>query len=208
MELNNELSRTYILNKEESAQSVAYALQEYLDRKKNMITQTMRTRNGYMVQCKGDVSAEWTKYLGMDAAVSVTLEQKDDRLTVAITTEKWAEKAGTALLGIFFQPLLITTGIGALRSMTLPADIYAFVEDYLHTVPISETPAAPEAPEVTKSAPEVVICPHCGSENRVGSVFCKNCGEKLEKEKTYCPVCGAELDGDEVFCPQCGTKLH
>ena len=96
MELNNELSRTYILSKEESAQSVAYALQEYLDRKKNMITQTMRTRNGYMVQCKGDVSAEWTKYLGMDAAVSVTLEQKDDRLTVAITTEnneEWLKAA-------------------------------------------------------------------------------------------------------------------
>ena len=56
MELNNELSRTYILDIEESAQSVAYALQEYLDRKKNMITQTMRTRNGYMVQCKRKIS--------------------------------------------------------------------------------------------------------------------------------------------------------
>lgn len=208
MELSNELSRTYVLDKEESAQSVAYALQEYLDRKKNMITQTMRTRNGYIVQCKGDASAEWTKYLGLDAAVSTTLEQKNDRLTVSITTEKWAEKAGTALVGLFFQPLLITAGIGALRSMTLPADIFAYIEEYLHTVPVTDSPAEPAAEETVRSTPAVMVCPHCGSENRIGSIYCKNCGEKMEKEKTYCPECGAELDGDEVFCPQCGTKLH
>ncbi len=206
MELGNELKRIYLLDKSESAQTVAYAVQEYLDRKKNMITQTMRTRNGYTVQCKGDASAEWTKYLGLDAAVAVTLEQSGDHLAVTITTEKWMEKLGTAAIGIFFQPLLLTTGIGALRQMALPADIFSFIEEYLHTVPITETAAAPEEP--LRSAPLSAICPHCGSENRIGAIFCKNCGEKMEKEKTQCPECGETLDGDEVFCPRCGTKLH
>jgi len=205
MELGNEMKRIYVLPKDETAQTVAYALQEYLDRKRNMITQTMRTRNGYVVQVKGDASAEWTKYLGLDAAVTTTLEQEGDHLTVSISTEKWMEKMGTAAIGIFFQPLLITTGIGALRQMTLPADIFSFIEDeFLHTIPVTETPVE----EVFRTAPKVMICPHCGSENSEGAVFCKNCGEKLEKEKTQCPECGETLDGDEVFCPHCGTKLH
>ncbi len=205
MELGNELKRIYILEKAESAQSVAYAVQEYLDRKKNMITQTMRTRNGYIVQCKGDAAAEWTKYLGLDAALSIALEQTGDHLSVTITPEKWMEKLGTAAIGIFFQPLLITTGIGALRQMALPADIFVFIEEYLHTVPVNEEPAAPEP---VRMEPEYAICPHCGSENRIGAIFCKNCGEIMEKEKVQCPSCGETLDGDEVFCPRCGTKLH
>ena len=65
-----ETTRTYILPYDSSAQSVAYALAEYLDVEKNMITQTMRTRNGYTVQCKGDATAEWTKYIGMDSPSS------------------------------------------------------------------------------------------------------------------------------------------
>ena len=206
MDLGNELKRLYILDRNESAQTVAYAVQEYLDRKKNMITQTMRTRNGYTVQCRGDAAAEWTKYLGLDAAVAVCMEQMGDRLSVTITTEKWMEKLGTAAIGIFFQPLLLTTGIGALRQMALPMDIFNFIEDYLHTVPITDT--APQEEPLRNEVPQTAFCPHCGSENRIGAIFCKNCGEKMEKEKTQCPECGETLDGDELFCPRCGTKLH
>ncbi len=196
-----DLTKTYFLSGE-TAQSTAYALAEYLDVEKNMITQTMRTRNGYTVQCKGDASAEWTKYLGMDVAVSVNLTQDEDRLIVNIGTEKWAEKIGMAAVGsIFFQPLVLTAGIGALRQAALPTDIFNFIGTFLGSDPIIER-TTPE-PELEKN-----ICPYCGTENRIGAIFCKACGQKLEEEKeAYCPDCGGPLDGDEAFCPYCGRAL-
>ena len=101
-EFDNETVRTYPLDKEVSTQAVAYALAEYLDLEKNMITQTVRNRNGYLIQCKGDASAEWTRYLGMDAAVSVRLTQQDDSLVVGIGFERWIEKLGIAAVGAVF----------------------------------------------------------------------------------------------------------
>ena len=131
-EFDNETVRTYPLEKDVSTQAVAYALAEYLDLEKNMITQTVRNRNGYLIQCKGDASAEWTKYLGMDAAVSVRLSQADGILTVSISFEKWMEKLGIAAVGaVFLQPLLLTTGIGAIRQIMLPQEIFSFIENYL-----------------------------------------------------------------------------
>ena len=205
MELMSEFSRTYPLPEDLSAQNVAYALAEFLDLKKNMITQTMRTRNGYTVQCKGEAEAEWTKSLGLDAAVSVELVQNDGKLDVNIGFEKWTEKLGLAAFGaIIFHPLLITSGIGVLRQISLPQDIFAFLEAYRHVEPV----VPEQTPERTAPVTEApLICPVCGAENKAGARFCKVCGESLEKKEIRCPECGELLDGDEVFCPACGTKL-
>ena len=206
-EFDNETVRTYPLDKEVSTQAVAYALAEYLDLEKNMITQTVRNRNGYLIQCKGDASAEWTRYLGMDAAVSGRLTQQDDSLVVGIGFERWIEKLGIAAVGaVFFQPLLLTTGIGALRQITLPNDIFTFIEHFLYpdgNVPQPER-SAPAAEE------EEETCPVCGAKVRNGALFCTNCGANLEESKVEktCPVCGEVLQGDEVFCPKCGHHLE
>ena len=203
MNIGNEVSRTYPLT-EESAQSVAYALAEYLDVKKNMITQTMRVRNGYKVQCKGDAAAEWTKYLGMDAVVAIEMLQVNNHLSVTIGFEKWAEKLGIAAIGaVIFHPLVLTAGIGALRQATLTQDIFNFIGEFLGADPIREEPE----PTVEKTVINTVVCPKCGTENKADSAFCKTCGSSLAVKKICCPQCGAEMDGDETFCPKCGAKL-
>lgn len=203
MELENKITKKYPRN-DQSAQNAAYALAEFLDVKKDMITQTMRVRNGYLIQCRGDAAAEWTKYLGMDAALCVEFIQNDDMLEVTVGFERWMEKLGIAAAGaVFFHPLILTAGIGALRSASLTQDIFTFIEEFLGAAPVAEEP------EFTRTAPvqEKRICPFCGTENREDAVFCKACGSKLEKEEKHCPSCGALLDGDEAFCPSCGTKL-
>lgn len=208
MDIGNKVTRTYPRTSE-SAQSAAYALAEYLDVKKNMITQTMRTRSGYTIQCRGDAGAEWTKYLGMDAALAVDFEQDDATMKVTIGFEKWAEKLGIAAAGaVFFHPLILTAGIGALRQATMTDEIFSFIEDYLGVEPIVREEIKEES--VTRVQPaeaEKNLCPYCGTENRIGALYCKACGSKMVKEKTYCPHCNGELDGDEVFCPYCGEKL-
>ena len=197
MEFGKELSKTYSLGTA-SVQNVAYALSEFLDVKKNMITQTMRTKDGYVVQCKGDASAEWTKYIGLDVALTVHLFAIDGDLIVDIGTEKWLEKLGIAAAGsLFFQPLLITSGIGAIRQMTLPGEIFSFIGSYLGTEPVE------------KSFPQDGgrVCSVCGAPASETASFCSECGAKFTDQKKVCPGCGRELSGTEKFCPDCGMKL-
>lgn len=204
MELDNRITKTYPRGTE-SAQNAAYALAEFLDVKKDMITQTMRVRNGYLIQCRGDAAAEWTKYLGMDAALCVEFIQNADTLEVTVGFERWMEKLGLAAAGaIFFHPLILTAGIGALRSATLTQDIFSFIEEFLGASPV------PEEPVFERTAPQPVkrICPHCGAENREDALFCKACGNKIEIEEKHCPHCDALLEGDEVFCSICGGKIE
>ena len=208
--IGNKVTRTYPRTAE-SVQSTAYALREYLDLKKDMITQTMRTKTGYTIQCKGDAAAEWTKFLGMDAALAVDFEQTDDTLKVSIGFEKWMEKLGIAAAGaVFFHPLILTAGIGALRQAALTDEIFTFIEEYLNVSPIVREPEPAAEPLRAAEQPEAQpnVCPNCGTENRIGAIYCKACGSSLVKEKKYCPHCNAELDGDEAFCPFCGEKLN
>ncbi|MBR2760835.1 MAG: zinc ribbon domain-containing protein [Solobacterium sp.] len=201
MDLGKEMtvSKTYSLGTA-SVQNVAYALSEFLDVKKNMITQTMRTKDGYVVQCKGDASAEWTKYIGLDAAVTVHLFAIDGDLIVDIGTEKWLEKLGIAAAGsLFFQPLLITSGIGAIRQMALPNEIFSFISNYLGTEPVEKSFPSEQGGK---------ICPVCGTKAADNAVFCSECGTRFAANaKKVCPRCGKELTGKEKFCSECGTKL-
>ena len=207
MDLNrkNLMEKSYMVGRDFSTQSVAYALAEYLDRSKNMITQTMRTNRGYVVQCKGDATAEWTKYLGLDAALTIAIEQYNEQLNVSVGVDKWAEKFGIAAAGLFlFQPLMLTAGIGVVRQMSLSSEIFTFIEDYIGEKPISKT-----ASSTAKKVSDTIICPQCETENRADAVFCKFCGEDLRKKVTaYCPNCACELEGDELFCPKCGANLR
>lgn len=201
MDFPNEWIKTYELGNE-TAQSVGYALAEYLDRSKDMVTQTMRTRNGYVIQCKGDVSAEWTKYLGMDAALSIDLAQSGSELKVTITLDRWMEKAGIAAVGAFvLHPLLLTAGIGAIRQMTLINEVFEFISQTVGSQPVEDIAAERAMPK------DGTICPECGMINKSGAKFCKACGTALVKEQKHCPACNAELEGDEYFCPHCGAKL-
>ncbi|MBR2810436.1 MAG: zinc ribbon domain-containing protein [Solobacterium sp.] len=197
-----EMNRTYKLLSGETVQSAAYALAEWLDREKGMITQTMRSKKGYIVECKGDAAAEWTKYIGADAALSIDLSQFNDELEVTIFVEKLREKAGIAAVGaIFLHPLLVTSAVGGLRQMVLMSDIFNWIEKNLAVEMVKEEP-----PTRTTNTFQT-ICPSCGAVNKEGSHYCRSCGASLIQEKVCCPTCGETLDGDEAFCPHCGTKL-
>lgn len=198
-----ETEKSYPLGSE-SVQSVAYALAKYLDQEKNMITQTMRTSNGYMVQSKGDVNAEWTKYIGLDAALTIDLHDDGDLLKVTVGSGKWVEKAGMGILGaIIFQPLAWTASIGAARTAILYNDIFSFISRYLNAEPVQT-----DQPDATVRHEEAeIICPKCGAANAADHLFCSKCGAKLHEEPRHCTNCGAEVGPDDMFCPKCGTKL-
>lgn len=48
--------------------------------------------------------------------------------------------------------------------------------------------AKPQAPQATAAEPaagpiKVIICPHCGEENKYAAVFCDECGKRLRPKK-------------------------
>jgi Zn finger protein HypA/HybF involved in hydrogenase expression len=56
-----------------------------------------------------------------------------------------------------------------------------------------------------------IICPKCGSLNRVGSKFCMKCGSPTEEAKLdakTCPACGASVKEGARFCMRCGAKIE
>jgi membrane protease subunit (stomatin/prohibitin family) len=60
-----------------------------------------------------------------------------------------------------------------------------------------------------EAAPQqVILCPHCGTQNPVGQKFCGTCGKSLAPARTVkCPNCGAEMPETMKFCGNCGKPL-
>jgi ribosomal protein L40E len=65
-------------------------------------------------------------------------------------------------------------------------------------------------------AVEVKVCPHCGAEIPIDSVYCKKCGTQLGsnwfsagqvRTGKVCIICGAENPSDHDYCKKCGSKL-
>lgn len=49
------------------------------------------------------------------------------------------------------------------------------------------------------------LCPHCGTNNTVGTNYCRQCGQVLAQR---CTACGAEEYVGSRFCSNCGRPLH
>ena len=66
------------------------------------------------------------------------------------------------------------------------------------------------APAQAADAPQgdVVLCPHCGSENPKDALHCGNCGALFgETGPKICSYCGKENDDDALHCKYCGAPL-
>lgn len=162
-------TRMYVLG-EMTPDAVGTALEQYLSTTQSLVTQRIDAENRIILQCTGD-SAQWKKFLGMDAALTVEMTAKDNVLTVTIGSAKWIDKAGVALVGAYlFAPLLITAGIGALRQGTLPDEIFRYIETRLHLA---------RSTSYTRAQQAGAVCPGCGYVTKQGDLFCSKCGTKL-----------------------------
>ena len=163
-------TRMYVLG-DMSVDTVGNALEQYLSTTQNLMTQRIDAENRIILQCTGD-GAQWKKYLGLDAALTVDLAVSGNVLTVTIGNAKWIDKAGVAAVGaVVFSPLLITAGLGALRQMTLPDEIFRYLETRLHL--------ARNTGYTRAMQPNGAICPNCGFTTKQGDLFCSKCGTKL-----------------------------
>ena len=142
-------------------------LEQYLSWSKSLCTQRFDMDDKIILQCLGSDS-QWKKFIGLDMAVTVELQLSNHVLTVTVGNAKWIDKLGVATIGaIWFSPLVLTAGIGALRQVTLPKEIFSFIENkLLHRVRNYDFLKKP-------------VCPVCGNLVHETDAFCTKCGTKL-----------------------------
>ncbi len=164
-------------------------LEQYLSFNKHLTTQRFNLDNRAILQCV-DSDSSWKQFLGLDAALTIELAQSgNDTLTVTIGNAKWLDKVGVAAAGaLFFTPLMVAAGIGAVRQAILPTEIFTFIESKLGT-PASAKPF-PNPFDAAAETLRSVVEP----QNQTNAAV-------------TCPCCGAQIPKNFSFCSKCGTKL-
>ncbi|OGO04287.1 MAG: hypothetical protein A2Y73_04115 [Chloroflexi bacterium RBG_13_56_8] len=159
---------------------------------------------GYVVQARRPES--WRSWVGMSAALNVTLTPQGENLMVQTGAAKWADKAVVGAVGVLILwPMIIPAAYGAWKQKQLPDEVFRFIDQYVVSggkVPTMSIAGAPVA-AAPASSPRV-RCPSCGEPVREGAKFCDNCGASLT---LACANCGAALRLDAKFCDNCGAPV-
>jgi len=99
---------------------------------------------GFQVQHIGDESQMMVQFkkggdfeamLGMQAALTVTMQRSTSGVMVAVGQQKWVDKAAAGVVGFAIPalwPLLFTAGIGAFRQAGLANQVMNILDGLVH----------------------------------------------------------------------------
>jgi hypothetical protein len=124
-------SRTYRLGTVTLGQ-VGHHVEDFLRAKPDLYVEGVEGPGGYLVQARLN-GQDWRKFIGLDKAIQVQIVPGDDG-TVAVTVGqgKWLDKVGVGAVGaLWFPPLAIVSGIGALSQLKLISDIFDRIQNFL-----------------------------------------------------------------------------
>lgn len=123
--------RTYPIANDFNLSTLAKSTEHFLDVEQHLTVQTFEMDNRIVIQALKD-DADWKKFLGLDASLTVEMKVEDGLLSITIGNAKWYDKGTVAAVGaIFFTPLLLTAGYGALRQSALPQMTFEQIEGQL-----------------------------------------------------------------------------
>src|SRR5579875_701605 len=184
--------------------------------------QQIGNKDQMMVQLKkgGDFEA----IIGMQAALTVTIQRTAGGVLAMIGQQKWLDKAAVGAVrqaSLSNQVLNVVDGLirqqrpGLLPSQ-IPGQLMPQVQQMWAPPPPSYTPPYVPGPQVVNALPAPapapaaqptgnLRCPTCNTPYQEGDTYCSGCGRSL---KLLCPNCKAELSPDASFCPKCGTSTY
>lgn len=194
-----EETRIFPLGRNMTLGDIALLLEQYLNIQKHLTTQKFSIEKRIFIQC-ADRDSDWKQLIGLDAALTVELKEENHTLSVTIGNAKWLDKVGTATVGaLFFTPLVVTAGIGAVRQAVLPGEIFSFIE--------GKTGKTINIKDLFKQAfPNPFNIPN--PFDIPGPFNMPNPFDTPISEKPMvCPCCRAKIDKNQIFCSQCGTRL-
>jgi hypothetical protein len=86
-----------------------------------------------MVQLKK--GSDFEAIIGMQAALSVTIQRTTGGIMVAVGQQKWFDKAAVGAVGVavpVLWPLLFTAGLGAVRQASLANRVLTILDGLVH----------------------------------------------------------------------------
>jgi hypothetical protein len=165
---------------------------------------------------------EFEAIIGMQAALTVTLQKSSGGVVVTVGQQQWVDKAVIGAVGMFFLwPLILTAGAGLFRQLSLETQLLNAVDiairrqranvAYGPVPPNMQGQQAGPAPQWRapwqSAAPAQVPCANCKEVNEQGDIYCSHCGKPLTPQKKVCPQCHAETKPNAEFCTKCGTAF-
>jgi hypothetical protein len=99
---------------------------------------------GYMVQHIGNEDqmmvqlkkgGEFEALVGMQAALTVTIQRDSGGIAVALGQQKWVDKAAVGVAGFavpVLWPLLFTAGVGVVRQVGLANQVMTVIDGLVH----------------------------------------------------------------------------
>jgi hypothetical protein len=193
-------------------------------------TQQIGSRDQVLVQIKkgGDFEA----ILGMQAAVSLTIQRTAGGILAMIGQQRWLDKAAVGTIGIVafpvLWPLALTAGAGALRQASLGNQVLNVVDGLVRQqhpgiqigpVPVQimpqiqqqwgQPPYQPYQQQAPYYAPSQTIVSQAPMPSLPSptALRCPNCNTPYEAGDTFCSGCGRSLTPPKVYCTNCNTEL-
>jgi hypothetical protein len=189
---------------------------------------------GYQVQHFGNSDqmnvqmrkgGDFVAIIGMQTALTVTMQRSPRGMLAIIGQQKWADKAVVGAVGLVaapvLWPLMITAGVGALQQANLGTQVMNALDMLIREQnpnvqfgpippemrPQYGQPGAPHAypPPLWQRwtswarpwAPfNRVICANCQTANEVGDSYCMQCGHALTSP-----------EAPKKLCPNCGAEM-
>jgi predicted RNA-binding Zn-ribbon protein involved in translation (DUF1610 family) len=168
----------------------------------NLRAQRVGSSQRVMVQI---ATREW-RGSGGQAALTVTISQIPDGVTVALGQHEWLGAAASLVqtgLMALLNPVSLISRIEDIaqdvNSFSLPTQVWGVIDKYCRGVG-----ATLAMSERLRS----VVCPYCGVANTVGQGTCSACGAPLgDSQPRTCPRCGNVMGHRSKFCDNCGALL-
>ena len=195
---------------------------------------------GYQAQQFGDKDqmlvqlkkgSDFEAILGMQAAVSLTLQHTYNGVLAMIGQQRWLDKAAVGTIGIVafpvLWPLALTAGAGALRQASLGNQVLNMVDGLIRQqqpniqvgpIPVQLIPQVQQrwgqppyqqppnyVPQYVP--PQTIVSAVPTPALPAATLRCPQCNTPYEEGDTFCSGCGRSLIPPKVYCTNCNTEL-
>jgi hypothetical protein len=196
--------------------------------------QQIGNKDQMLVQLKkgGDFEA----IIGMQAALSVTIQRTAGGVLAMIGQQKWLDKAAVGAVGIVALPVLwplaLTAGVGALRQASLGNQVLNMVDGLVRQqrpgliagpipyqimpqlqqqwAPPPSSPVPPYLPPpqvvVSQPVPQTLPAP-APPPPTPAKLRCPHCNTPYEPGDTFCTGCGRSLAPAKQYCSNCNFEI-
>lgn len=153
------------------------------------------------------IGSQGGAHSGGRTSIGVSLHQTDGRLEAQVGDQSvlgLAGSLGASALLAWLNPLNL---LGRLDDIA--ADIENLtLEDQVWKV-LDRIAAEGGASQQLSARMQRMMCPYCGTANKLGEGRCVACGAPLgDVQPGTCPKCGYLLTHNESKCPNCGTLIQ